>query len=372
SYTAGFNGNLSETTLTDGSNSTVIYTAAYSDANDPYAPGSVTDGDSVRTQFTHDVYGNVLTRTTNRGTVTTYTWSYTNFALGELTKLQEGSNLGSSAKQPTTFTYYEPSGLTNTVTYPLPGTSGGTQTAQLSCVWSSLGNVTQITTPGNNAATSITTTFSYTTDGSYGQAEALGEPIAITNNLGKTSHLRYDARSNCVSSTDALGNETDWSFNLADQTTQVTYPATGQTGTGRAYTANTYLYTGGPLTTVTSFDESGTQVRQVGLSYGPEGEFLSRTGSAEPVTVAWDGAYRLQALQDGNAHSTQWQRNTAGDVSQITFPGGDSIQYTSYDNAGKPLVRVDGRGVTTDYTWADPDGFLSKIHYPASSSLDVT
>jgi hypothetical protein len=54
-----------------------------------------------------------------------------------------------------------------------------------------------------------------------------------------------------------------------------TYPATGQTGTINSQTTNAYLYVGGPLTSTTFFDESNTQVRQVTLTYGLEGESLA-------------------------------------------------------------------------------------------------
>lgn len=46
----------------------------------------------------------------------------------------------------------------------------------------------------------------------------------------------------------ALGNETDLSYNLANQNTGVSFAATGSTGTGHATFANTYLYVGGPKT----------------------------------------------------------------------------------------------------------------------------
>jgi len=80
---------------------------------------------------------------TNPRSVTTYTWSYTNFALGRLTSIQEGS------KPATTFTYYEPSGLVNTITRPEP--NNGAATTTTTYTYDSLGNVLTILAPGNNA-----------------------------------------------------------------------------------------------------------------------------------------------------------------------------------------------------------------------------
>jgi hypothetical protein len=83
-----------------------------------------------------DSYGNLHQETSPRGTVTNYTYAFPSgsvpdvvnsvaasgagFGLGELTIVQQGD------KSATTYTYYEPSGLTHTVTTPTPGTAGGT------------------------------------------------------------------------------------------------------------------------------------------------------------------------------------------------------------------------------------------------------
>ncbi len=246
-----------------------------------------------------------------------------------------------------------------------------------SLVYDSLGNLTQITAPGNNASTSIVTNLNYTTDGSYNQADAIGQPLTVTDNLGKVSHFRYDSRGNCTSAWDALGNTTSASYNLDNQPLQITYPATGQTGTGQAYTLNSYQYPGGLMASASQYDESGTLARQVSHVYGKEGEPLSVTGDAEPVTTTYDAAYRIASLADGKSNTTNYSFNQAGYLSQISFPGYtapnyDSVQFPSYDNAGNPLKRIDGRGVETDYVYNDPESRLTNLNYPASASLDVS
>src|SRR5579884_1868676 len=377
SYTVGFDNNMDIISVTDGTNSTVVWSAVYSDPNDPYRPSSITNGNNETWSYTWDQYCNKKTVTTPRNTTTTWTWGYTNFALGELTKVQAGSNLGSGAKSPTTYAYYEPSGLVQSVTYPLPGTTGSTSTVSASFTYDSLGNVTQITAPGNNASTNFITNLNYTTDGTYSQNDAIGQPLTVTDNLGKINHFRYDARGNCTSAWDALGNETDATYNLDNQPLQITYPATGQTGTGRAYTLNSYQYPGGLLASVSQYDESGVLSRQVSNSYGAEGEPLSISGDAEPVIYAYDAAYRLVNLEDGNYHTTVYQYNTAGYLSEIVYPGfhntsADTIQFPSYDNAGNPLKRIDGNNVETDYVYNDPESRPTNINYPASTSLNIT
>jgi len=376
SYTVRFDSNMDVTGQTDGTNTNYVWTATYSDPNDPYRPSSVTNGNNDTWDYTWDQYGNIQTVTTPRNTKTTWTWSYTNFALGELTRYQEGSNLVSGAKSPTTYAYYEPSGLLQSVTYPLPGTTGSSSTVTESYTYDSLGNITQITSPGNNASTNIVTTYNYTTDGSYNQADAIDEPLTMTNNLGKVTHYRYDSQGNLTTFIDALGNETDFTINLANQPVQDTYPATGQTGSGRAYTLNAYLYPGGPLTSISQYDESGSQARQISYSYGQEGETLSVSGSTEPVTYTYDAAYRTKSLADGNSNLTSYSFNTAGYLSQVSYPlnngAFDTISYPSYDNDGHLLKRLDGNSVETDYVYNDPESRLTNINYPASTSLNVT
>jgi RHS repeat-associated protein len=125
------------------------------------------------------------------------------------------------------------------------------------------------------------------------------------------------------------------------------------------------------LTTITAFDESNTQVRQVTRSYGLEGETLSVSGSTEPVTNTYDALYRVKTLSDGNSHTTTYAYNNIGLLSSITMPGSEVTQFTSYDNAGNLLQRIDGNSVTTNYVYNDAESFLTDIQYPASTSLNV-
>ncbi len=201
------NNNLS-TGVTDASGFTTVI--EYGDPTNPFKPTRVTDKAGYVSNTTYDSHGNVLTATDPRGTVTTNTISYATFPLGRLTSVQQGT------KTPTGFTYYEPSGLVQTVITPQPGTTGG-PTVVTSFTYDSLGNVLTKTTPGNNAVSTITTTCNYTTDGTYTQPAMLGQPLTVTDNLGHITHLRYDARGNVTETTDALGHTSDFYYNIADQ-----------------------------------------------------------------------------------------------------------------------------------------------------------
>jgi len=380
-YTAGYDANMSGTTVTNGAvdgngnNTTIVSSKTFADPNDPNRPSQEMDGNGYAVggangkgtwSYTWDQFGNCTSTTTPRGTTTTNTIVYTNFALGELKSIQEGS------RTPTTYTYYEPSGLTQTVTKPKPGTVGTGQTVITSFTYDALGNIQTIVAPApnNTAGSTLTTTYNYTTDGAFSQNAALDEPLTETDNLGHVTHYRYDVRGNRSAEIDALGNETDDTYTIAGQLLAETLPATGQTGVGRSYVLASYSYTGGPLLTSTSYDESGSAFRQLSYAYGAEGESLSTTGNTVPSYATYDALYRRKSISDGT-HSTTINYNPSGYVSSVIYPGTDSHQYNSYDANGNVLQRTDGRSIVTNYIYNDLESRLTDIQYPTSASLNI-
>jgi RHS repeat-associated protein len=333
----------------------------YGDSTNPTRPTQMTDRLSLSTYFTYDSFGNLKTVTSPKTTVTTNTWVYTNFALGELSSTQEGSKTGSS------FTYYEPSGLLDTATAPTPGTtSGSTVTTTLS--YDSVGNLTNVLSPGNATVSTHSTTFGYTDNG---QTEKLGKPTSVTTTLSHVSYVNYDSRGNVSSTVDANSNTHSFTYNLADQVLTTTNPATGQTGSGHSYTQNTYLTVGGPLLETDLYDESGSLQRSIDYTYGNEGELLQESGNTLTKSYTYDAAYRLKSVKDGNNHSTVYSYNTLGELTLVTYPDSHTVQYTSFDNEQRVLQRIDPNGVTTNYTYADGDGLLSAVSYPATTSINV-
>ncbi len=144
---------------------------------------------------------------------------------------------------------------------------------------------------------------------------------------------------------------------------------------GIEHNLESYLYVGGPGSSETVYNESGTAVRQSNSYYGLEGESSSVSGdSVEPVGYTYDGLYRTKSLSDGNSHSTSYTYNQAGYLYQVTYPDTHTFQYV-YDNFGNTTQRTDGRGVVTNYTYNDTTycthDALTAISYPASTSINV-
>ena len=390
SYVAGCDMNMSGAIMTDGQGR-ITSSKTFADPSNPYRPSSETDGNGKVTQYIWDQFGNLHKEISPRGTVTNYTYAFpggqvpsvinsvqaTNggFALGEKVKVQEGT------KTATQYAYYEPSGLVQSINSPLPGSVGATlpATPTYAYQYNQYGDITSVTSRGNNAASTITINYNYTSDPgdsvhgitAYSQAAKFNQALTVTDGLGHVTHKRYDTQDNKVAEIDALGNETDRQYTIANDLYDVIYPKTQQTGSGHASDYSTFLYPGGPILTDSKYDESGALVRQVALTYGNEGELLSEVGDNQPEYMTYDALYRPATLADGKAQATLYTYNAAGYVATETYPNGDKVQNTLYDTNGNLLTQIDGRGVETDFIYADVATRLSDIQYPATPTLNV-
>ncbi|MCW3098818.1 MAG: tRNA3(Ser)-specific nuclease WapA [Chthonomonadaceae bacterium] len=325
----------------------------YGDPMNPYRPTQFTNRNPANVQTvsaTYDQFGNTLTTqaSCNGGIVqTNYQYDYSTFALGMLSTVQQ-QGMGGNVH----YTYY-PNGLVKTVTTPTPGWGFGTLMSNevpptTTYVYAPLGNIQEVWKPAPNGTGQIVKyIYNYTNDPLDGtqQTEALGKPLTITSPGGAITHFRYDARGNCTTIIDAMGNHTDMTYNDADQLRSTILPATGQTGGGRAHTDITYQYIGGPAIATKAYDESGnnTPVRQVGQTSGKEGEALAQTGNTEQASFTYDADQRLNTLKDGNGNAFGHAYDAVGNLSQLTYPSGNSI-HGQYDLDGNLTQFTNARG----------------------------
>ena len=386
-------------------------------AVEPALPASATDRDGQIDSLSYDTgnhYGNVSSISSSLMTasnapghaVTTMQYDYSDFALGQISSTQEShvadaTGAADATKTPTTITYYKASdgfpnlvGLVKTVNTPAPGTAGSGSTVPTTFTYDSLGNVLTMTSPGPNGTT--TTTYNYTTytlgNYTYTQAEALGQPVHVSvsgpasSGGTTTTDMYYEYNTSgyntgqVKASTDALGNRTDFLYNIAGQPLQVLAPATNtSTPTARASSVTTYEYVGGPASAEQTLDESGTAVREVDTAYDAEGQVRGVTGSTQPTFYTYDAHGRVATLKDGNNNVTTYSYDPASNLQKLFYPGWtrmsdprDSESYT-YDPDHNPVSKMDGRGIVTRYARRNAghftDGYDSLVTQMAYSNL---
>jgi len=406
SYTDNFNPAMSWVgrTRSDGS---VMFSADYpSGAPNPNSPYSVMDGNNNTWYYTWDSYGLLHRTVTPRGVTTDYTWSFpaatdpgtincvhppagsAGFGLGELVQVQVSNPSKTAVEAPTSFAYNEPTGTVQSVTLPPIDNPGSSNLPTiLSFGYDAYSNLTTVRKPGNGTVNYITTTLNYTSDPgdsshpghiipAASQVASAGQPLTVTDNLGHATHFRYDNRGNLLTTYDTLGNENDFAYNFADQTIKAQLPATGQTGSGRAYSVTNYLYTGGPPISAAAYDESATLVRQANYTYGLVGEASGATGSTDTQGVTYDALYRPLTISDGNNNPTTYTYDPVyGNLASVSYPrantstGYDTITYSGHDRDGQTTQVTDGRGVTSTLTYNDPENALTNIMSPATGSI---
>ena len=362
-YTGGL-----ETSIENYDNNAVVYTR--NDSANPDLPTSIVDLDGKTTALTYDSFGNVITIVDCRNITTTMTYDYTHFAMGRLMSVQD--SVGNKA--PITLTYLEPYGLVKTQTAPKPGSTTNetvttTYTYDLESNSNALGNVVEIDSPGNDAVTTKVTTMAYT-NGSH-TTPWRGAPVTITDGLNHTTQYQYDARGNALASINENNQTTSYSYNVANQLTEVDLPATGQTGTGCGKVVNTYLYPGGLKTQIDIYDESNQLVRTASNTYDAMGYLIATTGDTELKTYQYDALSRLIAVCDGNQNPTGYSYDTLGHLTTITYPDSHTITSTSFDDAGRVLERVDANSTVTQYSYDATRGWLTDIQYPATTADNI-
>lgn len=334
----------------------------YQSSTNPLRPTRITDRDGRVLLMTYDNFGNLTSKTTPRGVVTTWTYDYSAFALGQLTSVVTGTG------SPTTYTYTA-QGLVQTVSVPTPT---GTGTATTTYTYDSLGNITSLSQPGTTAGTTATTNWSYTTDGNYTQSAKVGQVIRATDPSGKVMRARYNPSGDLTQHWDDLGNQTDLTYSAIGRVSEILYPATGQTGTGRSKLVMSYLNNEGPDVTRTLKNESGATVQTLSVTRGPEGEVLGQSGGSNASNQTYDAAYRLKTLTDPLGRTTTYSYNSRGWLTSIAMPGGDTETVTGFTNEGHVTSRTNPNGQVINYSYADPDGLLTSIQVPTAPSENVT
>ena len=365
----------------------------YGDGANPLKVTAATNKNGQTATASFDQYGNTSTVTDLRSVLTQNTYDPA-FPLGQVAEVQVGANQP-VPKTPTSFTYYDGTtqvngitqakGLMKTMSVPTPGTTGTGAQVTSTYAYTALGNALSVTSPGPSIGGTVTTTYNYVSDptydvngnpGTYTALEQLEQPLTVTDPLGNVTHFRYDARGNTTvvitpavvsypDTTVLRGLRTDYAYNRYDQLTGIMYPPTNPaTPTARAMDVYAYEYEGGPLQTVTSYDESGTMVRQSTKGDGKEDEQKSQAGSVQQANYNFDPRFRLKQQIDG-VHSQPAQSygyDGVGNLSSRTYALGDGSSF-AYDNDNNPMAAMDGRSIATTIVRANDDSRMIGLSY---------
>ncbi|WP_175597049.1 RHS repeat protein [Peristeroidobacter soli] len=342
-----------------------------------------------RTTFTHDVSGNVLTRTDlDTTTSESRIWTYTYNSFG---KVLTADGPRTDVSDVTTYTYY--------------GCTTGYQCGQVQTV--------------TNAAGHVTTFNSY---------NAHGQPLTITDPNGRVTTLTYDAHRRLKSRTvgievtsfdywstgllkkatlpdgsyleytydpahrlseinDAEGNRIHYTLDaMGNRTGEAAYdPSNALTRTrtrvfsvlnrlekeiGAAGTVN--------VTTTFGYDNNGNQTsviaplgRDATQGYDELNRLTSVTDALNGVTqYGYNALDQLISVTDPRGLVTSYSYNALGDLGQQTSPD-TGVTSNTYDSGGNLATSTDARGAVATYTY-DALNRVATAAFSSGSTTDQT
>ncbi len=286
-------------------------------------PAAVTEALGHRT-FTYDGQGNVTSVTRLAGTAEAATTRYT---------------YSSDFNQVTSVT--DPLGHTTTLTHDARG--------NITTAKDALGHTTALEHDGQGRLTKVTNGLGQSVIYVYQGADL----AAVTDPLGRTTRLGYDAVGRLVAVEDPMGNRTRYEYDAVGRRTAIVDPAGNRVQLG--YDPN------GNLTSVT--DQRGNTRS---YEYDALNRLSARTdplGHRETFSYAQNG--KLAQRVDRKGQISQLQYDALDRLASVTFGEESSLAYT-YDAGNRRTKVVDGASGTIDYEY-DGLGRLTKETSPLGS-----
>jgi YD repeat-containing protein len=352
-----------------GSESNIIYNG--------YRPVQVVNRNGQSTTLEYDQYFNLTTVSPPRVPAVQYTYDTSQFALGRLIRISQGS------KTPTELEYY-PNGLLHKVKVPKPGTAGSNEQVEIEYLYTPRGNLLEVRAPSPNPSQSVRTTrYFYGSDPfvPYSEPERLNCPLAVAvydgvfnpdnvnDRLLYRVSFRYDTLGRVVQVIDGLGNTTEVTYNAAGQVETVTYPADSSSVRRR----DVYIYSaqGGQLLKkqVWNLLPSPSLQQEITLQTGNEGELVGQSGGVQTAGFVRDALYRLRGIVDGRGNGVQFGYDPRGFLQSKLYPLGDTYTFST-DNEGNLTQRTDPDGVVVEYVRDPDDSRIQQVNYPGMN-MDV-
>ncbi len=178
----------------------------------------------------------------------------------------------------------------------------------------------------------------------------------ITDPAGSTTVNTYDEDLNLIRRTDAAGNQTIFTY---DNMGNVLTATDAQANT----TTVTYETQLNKIDTVTDANGNTTD-----LDYDANGNLITKTysnGNAESFSYNNDG--NMSSLTDASGNITTFEYNASGRLIAMNYPDGSAEIFT-HDAFGNIISKTDRMGRTINYEY-DSAGRLITKSYPDSTSV---
>ncbi len=184
----------------------------------------------------------------------------------------------------------------------------------------------------------------------------LNRLVAVNNAYGQVRAVAYELHDWPTNTVDANGVSVASTYDLLGRLRTRTYPDSGVEAFG--YTAN--------VTGPTSYTNQISKVTRYG--YDVRGLKTAETNAnSEVVLYTNSPAGDLLTLTDGKSHTTQWNYDADGRVTNKLDQAGTVVLKYAYNADGRLLSRWSAAKGTTYYT-NDAVGNLTGIGYPSSHS----
>jgi len=259
------------------------------------------------------------------------------------------------------------------------------------------GQTKYVTQYSYNVPTNTTTTINPDNGVVVQTNDNFGNPLVITDALGRTTTYTYDTNENLISKTDALNNTTTYTYDANGNQTSVTDPlgdisttfynqyseVTAATDAAKQNTTNYGYDSNFNLNLVTdtlgqtyaaTYDKMGDPVTQTDangnttqFSYDTKGNLLKVVDPLNEVTAfTYDAMDRVLTRTDPRQNQTVNTYDGLGNLTVVADPLGH-VSRATYDFNGNKTADIDALGVTTSYTY-DALNRLVKTTYPDSTT----
>nr|MDQ2631313.1 DUF6531 domain-containing protein [Actinomycetota bacterium] len=391
-------------------------TYAYNEAGDRILEK---DAEGNETKWTYNSTHDVLTETTPKGEVTTYKRDFK----GNVEAIERPAPGGLTQK--TTFKYAI-NGDLQSATDPLARETKfeydtyGNLKAKINpagdkTTWTYNKNGEQLTevSPRGNEEGAIASEFETKTE-----RDAQGQPIKVTDPLGRETKFAYDKNGNLESVTNALGQTTKFTYSANNERTKVEKPngnvsevvygsmgevksrtnGNGHTTkyeydvlaqltetidplerkTKREYDAAgnlkktedalsrtvSYVYDNADRLKEVNYSEASTP--DVTYEYDKNSNIVKMIDGTGTTTKVYDQLGRLTEVKNGKSEVVKYGYDLANQQTEIVYPNGETVKR-AFDNAGRLEKVTDWLGKETTFSY-NRDSQKKAITFPAATS----